>query len=171
MSDCSLLNRSLALQREALEELRHVLEVSEPAESRPPEGPRDSTPARHCGPRAPGSKRPAVRTIAQRAHDSILSRLVQNLSQLLSVEEDLCSTDHCSRRLSLRLKDSVELKNISMRMTSRGPDSQCPGDLRELRECLKVIVLSLISSQNDHNHKLCPVSGKLGHIITTFPDF
>ncbi|XP_029114039.1 leukemia-associated protein 7 [Scleropages formosus] len=159
MSASASLHRSMELQLEVLRELRRALQRSERAESRP------------LGPRGPCDAERRVLTIAQRARASILSRLLEILGELLSLEKELLSAEPRRRTDSLRLKDSIELKNISLRLAFRDLGSQCHRDLKELRDCLKCIVVSLVSSQNDQNHKLCLLTEKLRQIITTFPDF
>lgn len=68
-------------------------------------------------------------------------------------------------------QDSVELKNICLRMTlsDRGPDSD--RDLKELRLCLQLIVNSLLSAvRHQDNGSSTGATRRLMGISITLPD-
>ncbi|KAJ8397939.1 hypothetical protein AAFF_G00432860 [Aldrovandia affinis] len=117
------------------------------------------------------SKR-TVRTIAERARESIFVRLTEIVLQVISVEQDLCRSAPRDQMLSLHNKDSIELRNICSRMSSADARCQSERDLKELGNCLRRIVDSLLCSLA-HNNCLAvtPATRKLREICATFPDF
>ncbi|KAG7463439.1 hypothetical protein MATL_G00176580 [Megalops atlanticus] len=115
--------------------------------------------------------RHSVRTIAERARESIFTRLTEIASQVISVEEDICRSSSEDQRLSLHLKDSIELRNICARMSTSPACRQSERDLRELGHCLKCIVDSLLCCLcNNDCLWVSPATRRLREIYTTFPD-
>ncbi|KAA0721938.1 hypothetical protein E1301_Tti012012 [Triplophysa tibetana] len=112
-----------------------------------------------------------LKTIAERARESCVTRLIDILTRLISVEEDLikCASQH--ERSLLRRKDSMDLKNICLRM-ALGEDASCSDrDLRELRDCLQLIVRNLLASVQDENSLPSTMTRhKLREISNSFPD-
>ncbi|XP_026095110.1 leukemia-associated protein 7 isoform X1 [Carassius auratus] len=81
-----------------------------------------------------------LKTIAERARESCITRLLEILTRLISIEEDFIKDASYGRRL-LKRKDSVDLKNICLRMAVAEGGSHSDRDLRELRDCLRLIDL------------------------------
>ncbi|KAI4897362.1 hypothetical protein NFI96_017349 [Prochilodus magdalenae] len=111
-------------------------------------------------------------TVAERARESQFSRLVDILSQIISIEQDLIGPlSEDLRSFLLRHKDSVDLKNICLRMAVSDAGCQSDRNLKELRVCLQLIVDNLLSALRDENSlsSLGAVRRLVG-IFTTFPD-
>lgn len=111
-------------------------------------------------------------TVAERARESLFSRLVEILSQVISIEQDLLgSLSEDLRSFLLRHKDSVDLKNICLRMSVNKAGYHSDKDLRELRVCLQLIVDNLLSVLREEN-SLSSIGAirRLVGISTTFLD-
>ncbi|XP_072513684.1 leukemia-associated protein 7 [Salminus brasiliensis] len=111
-------------------------------------------------------------TVAERARASLFSRLVEILSQVIAIEQDFMgSLSEDLRSFLLRHKDSVDLKNICLRMAVSGAGYQSDKDLRELRVCLQLIVDNLLSAVREEN-SLSSIGAirRLVGISTTFLD-
>ncbi|XP_036419391.1 leukemia-associated protein 7 [Colossoma macropomum] len=157
-------NHSLRHQMEALK-LLHELNGTRTARSNAEVSSDDS-----------GSRRKSLKhkpqTVAERARESQFSRLVEILSQIISIEQDLLrplSEDLGS--FLLRHKDSVDLRNICQRMALSEAGCQSDRDLKELRVCLQLIVDNLLSAVREENSlsSLGAVRRLVG-ISTTFSD-
>ncbi|KAL7845675.1 hypothetical protein AOLI_G00238670 [Acnodon oligacanthus] len=157
-------SHSLTHQMEALK-LLHELNGSRAARSSAEVSSDDS-----------GSRRkslsPKPQTVAERARGSQFSRLVEILSQIISIEQDLLrplSEDLGS--FLLRHKDSVDLRNICLRMALSEAGCQSDRDLKELSVCLQLIVDNLLSALREENSlsSLGAVRRLVG-ISTTFSD-
>ncbi|KAG5262257.1 hypothetical protein AALO_G00293930 [Alosa alosa] len=107
-----------------------------------------------------------VLTIAERARKSVLSRLMDILSQIIAAEEDM----YVSHKLFIFPKDSIDLKNICLRMAEDDSGiSPSDRDLRDLQGCLKCIVEKLLSLCNENEASSIFVILKLKQICDTFP--
>ncbi|KAG1956212.1 leukemia-associated protein 7 [Pimephales promelas] len=111
----------------------------------------------------------SMKTIAERARESCLTRLLEILTQLISVEEDFIKEVSYEKSL-LKRKDSVELKNICLRMAIA--EGYCSNrDLRELRDCLRHIVGNLLACVRDENNLSSAVTTRrLRELSNSFPD-
>ncbi|XP_051748448.1 leukemia-associated protein 7 [Ctenopharyngodon idella] len=111
-----------------------------------------------------------LKTIAERARESCLIRLHEILTQLISIEEDFIKEVTYEKSL-LKRKDSVELKNICLRMSVAEGNSRSNRDLRELRDCLRLIVGNLLTHVRDENNLSSTVTvHRLRELSNSFPD-
>lgn len=111
-----------------------------------------------------------MKTIAERARESCLTRLLEILTQLISIEEDFMEDIHYEKSL-LKRKDSVDLKNICLRMAIAEGSSRSNRDLRELRDCLRLIVGNLLACVGDENNLSSTVTAhRLRELSNSFPD-
>lgn len=111
-----------------------------------------------------------LKTIAERARENCLSRLLEILTQLISIEEDFIKDGSYGKSL-LKRKDSVDLKNICLRMAVAEGGSRSDRDLRELRDCLRLIVISLLAHVRDENNLSSTVSThRLRELSNSFPE-
>ncbi|TRZ02239.1 hypothetical protein DNTS_034744 [Danionella cerebrum] len=118
-------------------------------------------------PQAVGTPRP--RTIAERALENCFSRLLEILSQLVSIERDFIK--HLSYGTTFKLKDSIDLKNICLRMAVAEPGSCSNRDLKELRECLRIIVDNLLAFAKDENNLSSTlIVHRLRELSNSFPE-
>lgn len=140
--------------------------------------------------------------IAERARESLLARLVDILSQIISIEQDLMRSLSGEVRCFLRHKvrpvtylksnvflcfclfvpprcllsvfvsqDSVDLKNICLRMALSESGHDSDRNLKELRICLQILVNNLLSAARDHNHlSSTGATRRLMGISITLPD-
>ncbi|XP_060755508.1 leukemia-associated protein 7 [Neoarius graeffei] len=109
--------------------------------------------------------------IAERARESLLARLVDILSQTISIEQDLMSSLSGEVKCFLHHKDSVDLKNICLRMALSESSCEWDRNLKELRLCLQLIVNNLLSALRDHNHlSSTGATRRLMGISITLPD-
>ncbi|XP_053333254.1 leukemia-associated protein 7 isoform X1 [Clarias gariepinus] len=109
-------------------------------------------------------------TVADRARESLLSRLMDILSQIISIELDLTSSLSGEMKCFLRHKDSVDLKNICLRMAVT-ESSDSDRNLKELRLCLQLIVDNLLSALRHHNNlSSTGATRQLMGISITLPD-
>lgn len=111
-----------------------------------------------------------MKTITERARESCFTRLLEILTQLISVEEDFIKEVSYEKSL-LKRKDSVELKNICLRMAIAEGSSCSNRDLRELRDCLRHIVGNLLACVRDENNLSSTVTTRrLRELSSSFPD-
>ncbi|XP_073699458.1 leukemia-associated protein 7 [Garra rufa] len=111
-----------------------------------------------------------LRTIAERAREGCLSRLLEILAQLISIEEDFIKDASYGRSL-LKRKDSVDLKNICLRMAIAEGGSRSDRDLRELRDCLRLIVGNLLAYVREENNlSSAETTHKLRELSNSFPE-
>ncbi|XP_018940076.1 leukemia-associated protein 7-like [Cyprinus carpio] len=111
-----------------------------------------------------------LKTIAERARESCLTRLLEILTRLISIEEDFIIDASYGRRL-LKRKDSVDLKNICLRMAIAEGGSRSDRDLRELRDCLRLIVGDLLTYVREENNlSSTETTHKLRELSNSFPD-
>ncbi|XP_067298744.1 leukemia-associated protein 7 [Pseudorasbora parva] len=111
-----------------------------------------------------------LKTIAERARESCITRLLEILTQLISIEEDLIKNVSHEKSL-LKRKDSVDLKNICLRMAIAEGSSRSNRDLRELRDCLRLIVGNLLACVRDENNLSSTVTThRLRELSNSFPD-
>ncbi|KAM9454819.1 leukemia-associated protein 7 isoform 2-T2 [Clarias gariepinus] len=109
-------------------------------------------------------------TVADRARESLLSRLMDILSQIISIELDLTSSLSGEMKCFVRHKDSVDLKNICLRMAVT-ESSDSDRNLKELRLCLQLIVNNLLSALRHHNNlSSTGATRQLMGISITLPD-
>ncbi|KAM7177658.1 leukemia-associated protein 7 [Macrochelys suwanniensis] len=106
--------------------------LSNPGEPRP----KDS---RQQGPARP-------RTLTQIAVHSMLSRIVDSTSQLVSVEQTLLLPLFKEHPFPIHLKDSVEFRNICSHMALQLEGQQFDRDLHAAHQCLRTIVEKLSHS-------------------------
>ncbi|MBN3281675.1 LEU7 protein, partial [Polyodon spathula] len=114
-----------------------------------------------------------VRTLAQKARRSILTRLTEIASQLMEAERNIQCTPLQAQGVSIHSKDSIELRNICSRIASQAELSQPDRDLKELHGCLKSItenLLSLLSASSTDSIYHIQHTRKLQHILRAFPD-
>lgn len=112
-----------------------------------------------------------LKTIAERARESCFTRLIDILTQLISIEEDFIKSVTRHETSLLRCKDSVDLKNICLRMALDEGASRSDRDLRELRDCLRLIVSNLLDYVRDENSLNSTVTRhKLRELYKSFPD-
>uniref|UniRef100_A0A674KC89 Deleted in lymphocytic leukemia 7 n=1 Tax=Terrapene triunguis TaxID=2587831 RepID=A0A674KC89_9SAUR len=100
-----------------------------------------------CGSQAlsnPGE--PGPRTLAQIAVHSMLSRIVDSTSQLVSVEQTLLLPLFQEHPFPIHLKDSIEFRNICSHMALQLEGQQFDRDLHAAHQCLRTIVEKLIHS-------------------------
>uniref|UniRef100_A0A8C8CWX3 Uncharacterized protein n=1 Tax=Oncorhynchus tshawytscha TaxID=74940 RepID=A0A8C8CWX3_ONCTS len=110
----------------------------------------------------------AARTIAEKARESVITQLIDILTQILTVEEEII---HISYPKLRRKQTICELRNICVRMAMRDSDCQKDRDLRDLRDCLKAMVDSLVSSLINMNHPVAvQTSCTLEEIYLSFPE-
>ncbi|GAA6095377.1 leukemia-associated protein 7 [Tachysurus ichikawai] len=110
-------------------------------------------------------------TLAERARESLLARLVNILSQIISIEQDLIGNLSEEVKNFLRHKDSVDLKNICLRMGLRESGQEFDRNLKELRLCLQLIVNNLLSVVRDENNlSSTGATQELMGISITLPD-
>ncbi|KAK2818014.1 hypothetical protein Q7C36_021947 [Tachysurus vachellii] len=110
-------------------------------------------------------------TLAERARESLLARLVNILSQIISIEQDLIRNLSEEVKNFLRHKDSVDLKNICLRMSLRESGQEFDRNLKELRLCLQLIVNNLLSVVRDENNlSSTGATQELMGISITLPD-
>ncbi|XP_066563658.1 leukemia-associated protein 7 [Amia ocellicauda] len=115
--------------------------------------------------------RKKVRTLAQKAREGTFTRLHEILSQLISVEQDMCGFVSREDGMILHPKDSIELRNICRRMATSPEGCHSDMALKELRDCLKAIVDSLLLSLRICKSLLhTQARGKLTGICGSFPD-
>uniref|UniRef100_A0A674AHV2 Deleted in lymphocytic leukemia 7 n=1 Tax=Salmo trutta TaxID=8032 RepID=A0A674AHV2_SALTR len=108
----------------------------------------------------------AARTIAEKARESVITQLIDILTQILTVEEEIIHSSFQDLRTFL-----IELRNICVRMAMRDSDSQKDRDLRDLQDCLKAMVDSLVSSLINMNHPVAiQTSRTLEEIYLSFPE-
>nr|XP_023995806.1 leukemia-associated protein 7 [Salvelinus alpinus] len=113
----------------------------------------------------------AAHTIAESARESVITQLIDILTQILTVEEEISQRSFQDLRTFLRPKESIELRNICMRMAMRDSDCQKDRDLRDLQDCLKAMVDSLVSSLINMNHPVAiQTSCTLEEIYLSFPE-
>ncbi|KAK6325417.1 hypothetical protein J4Q44_G00047590 [Coregonus suidteri] len=113
----------------------------------------------------------AARTIAEKARESVITQLIDILTQLLTVEEEISHSSFQDLRTFLRPKESIELRNICVRMAMSDSDCQKDRDLRDLQDCLKAMVDSLVSSLINMNHPWAiQTSRRLKEIYLSFPE-
>ncbi|XP_024299534.1 leukemia-associated protein 7 [Oncorhynchus tshawytscha] len=113
----------------------------------------------------------AARTIAEKARESVITQLIDILTQILTVEEEISHSLFQDLRTFLHPKESIELRNICVRMAMRDSDCQKDRDLRDLRDCLKAMVDSLVSSLINMNHPVAvQTSCTLEEIYLSFPE-
>ncbi|KAJ8282475.1 hypothetical protein COCON_G00049940 [Conger conger] len=117
------------------------------------------------------STRRAVRTIAERARDSIFSRLTEIAYEIISVEEELCRSAPKDQSISLHPKDSIELRNICARISASDAGCLSERDLKELGHCLRRIVDSLLCSFTHNCLAVTKATNRLRGICDIFPDF
>ncbi|XP_026095195.1 leukemia-associated protein 7 isoform X2 [Carassius auratus] len=111
-----------------------------------------------------------LKTIAERARESCITRLLEILTRLISIEEDFIKDASYGRRL-LKRKDSVDLKNICLRMAVAEGGSHSDRDLRELRDCLRLIVGNLLTFVREENNlSSTETTLKLRELSNSFPD-
>ncbi|KAL2087578.1 hypothetical protein ACEWY4_016406 [Coilia grayii] len=111
-----------------------------------------------------------VRTIAERARESIFERLLDILCQIIAVEEDIYAQVSRDNKLLPKCpKDSIELKNICLRMAS-SMNSPTDRDLRDLQTCLKCITNNLLFMCNENGSCIIFVTEKVKRICDTFPE-
>ncbi|KAB5523465.1 hypothetical protein PHYPO_G00152860 [Pangasianodon hypophthalmus] len=109
--------------------------------------------------------------VAERARESLLARLVDILSQIISIEQDLMSNLSGEVKCFLRHKDSVDLKNICLRMALSESGHKSDRNLKELRLCLQLIVNNLLSAVRDQkNLSSTGATRRLMGISITLPD-
>ncbi|TFK07534.1 Leukemia-associated protein 7 [Platysternon megacephalum] len=111
-----------------------------------------------CGSQAlsnPGEPRPKdsrqlgparTRTLTQIAVHSMLSRIVDSTSQLVSVEQTLLLPLFQEHPFPIHLKDSVEFRNICSHMALQLEGQRFDRDLHTAHQCLRTIVEKLIHS-------------------------
>ncbi|XP_070968120.1 leukemia-associated protein 7 [Oncorhynchus clarkii lewisi] len=113
----------------------------------------------------------AARTIAEKARESVITQLIDILTQILTVEEEISHSLFQDLRTFLHPKESIELRNICVRMAMRDSDCQKDRDLRDLQDCLKAMVDSLVSSLINVNHPVAvQTSRTLEEIYLSFPE-
>ncbi|KAI2668234.1 leukemia-associated 7 [Labeo rohita] len=111
-----------------------------------------------------------LRTIAERARENCLTRLLEILTQLISIEEDFIKNPSYGKS-SLKRKDSVDLKNICLRMAIAEGGSRSDRDLRELRDCLRLIVGNLLAYVREENNLSdVETTHKLRELSNSFPE-
>jgi len=114
-----------------------------------------------------------VLTIAQRARASMFARLMDILCQIIAIEEEIYCT-HLPRDRNLLPefpKDSIELKNICLRMAESDTlNSPSDRDLRDLQRCLKCISSNLLIVCNEHESCSLFVTEKVNRLCDTFPE-
>ncbi|XP_051994116.1 leukemia-associated protein 7-like [Xyrauchen texanus] len=114
-----------------------------------------------------------VMTIAERARENCFSRLVEILTKLISIEEDLIKSVSRNVRSLLWHKDSVDLKNICLRMKVAFCEggSRSDRDLKELCDCLRLIVSNLLAYVRDENNLSSTMfTSRLRELSNAFPD-
>nr|XP_046178952.1 leukemia-associated protein 7 [Oncorhynchus gorbuscha] len=113
----------------------------------------------------------AARTIAEKARESVITQLIDILTQILTVEEEISHSLFQDLRTFLHPKESIELRNICVRMAMRDSDCQKDRDLRDLQDCLKAMVDRLVSSLINVNHPVAvQTSRTLEEIYLSFPE-
>ncbi|XP_053419684.1 leukemia-associated protein 7 [Nycticebus coucang] len=85
-------------------------------------------------------------TLARMAMRSALARVVDSTSELVSVEQTLLGPLQQERSFPIRLKDSVEFRNICSHLALQMEGQQFDRDLNAAHQCLKTIVKKLIQS-------------------------
>ncbi|XP_016100772.1 leukemia-associated protein 7-like [Sinocyclocheilus grahami] len=111
-----------------------------------------------------------LKTIAERARESCLARLLEILTQLISIEEDFIK-DVGYGRSFLKHKHSVDLKNICLRMAIAEGGSRSDRDLRELRDCLRLIVGNLLAYVRELNNlSSTETTHRLRELSNSFPE-
>ncbi|KAI1885380.1 hypothetical protein AGOR_G00219540 [Albula goreensis] len=118
------------------------------------------------------SKGRTVPTIAERARESIFGRLTEIAQRVIKVQVDLRRSTPRDQWLSLHPKDSTELKNICRRMSMGDACRLSECDLKELSQCLRRIVDSLLCSlARDNCLAVTEATRRLRQICADFPDF
>uniref|UniRef100_A0A8C8FP38 Deleted in lymphocytic leukemia 7 n=1 Tax=Oncorhynchus tshawytscha TaxID=74940 RepID=A0A8C8FP38_ONCTS len=113
----------------------------------------------------------AARTIAEKARESVITQLIDILTQILTFDEEISHSSFQDLRIFLRPKVSIELRNICVRMALRDSDCQKTWDLRDLQDCLKAMVDSQVSSLINMNHPVAvQTSCTLEEICLSFPE-
>uniref|UniRef100_A0A8C1VGR6 Si:ch73-160h15.3 n=1 Tax=Cyprinus carpio TaxID=7962 RepID=A0A8C1VGR6_CYPCA len=111
-----------------------------------------------------------LKTIAERARESCLARLLEILTQLISIEEESIKDVSYGRSL-LKHKHSVDLKNICLRMAIAEGGSRSDRDLRELRDCLRLIVGNLLAYVRELNNlSSTETTHRLRELFNSFPE-
>ncbi|MBN3316012.1 LEU7 protein, partial [Atractosteus spatula] len=177
-----LLNASIAHQAEALKLLQQQVDSEQRGGGQAPVSGRSSL-RDHIHPSdgavlKRGSGWPArsdrgceVRTLAERARESTFCKLTEIASQVISTEQDICRFLSPDRGIVMHPKESIDLKNICIRMAARTDGHQSDKDLKELRDCLKTIVDSLLLSLSHYSSPShTRARGQLLQICETFPD-
>ncbi|KAI5618428.1 leukemia-associated protein 7 [Silurus asotus] len=90
--------------------------------------------------------------VSERARESLLARFVDILSQIIAIEQDLIKSLSAEMKFLLRHKDSVDLKNICLRMSLSESGHESDRNLKELRICLQLIVNNLLSAVRGENN-------------------
>ncbi|XP_063068694.1 leukemia-associated protein 7 [Engraulis encrasicolus] len=113
-----------------------------------------------------------VMTIAQRARASMFARLMDILCQIIAIEEEMHAHPPRDRKLLPEFpKESIELKNICLRMAERDTtNSPSDRDLRDLQLCLKCISSNLLIVCNEHVSCSLFVTEKVKRLCDTFPE-
>ncbi|XP_051561653.1 leukemia-associated protein 7 [Myxocyprinus asiaticus] len=114
-----------------------------------------------------------LKTIAERARENCFSRLVEILTKLISIEEEFIKGVSRNERSLLRRKDSVDLKNICLRMkVALYEGGSCSDrDLKELCDCLRLIVSNLLAYVRDENNLSSAMfTNRLRELSNAFPD-
>ncbi|NWW52532.1 LEU7 protein, partial [Pedionomus torquatus] len=120
-------------------------------EKRPKEG-EESGDLSPLNPDEPRSERLAwpglarCETLREMALRSKMSRLVEETSQLIQVEQTLLLPLLRRHPLSLHPKDSIEFRNICSHMALQREGQQFEKDLHKAHQCLKTIIEKLICS-------------------------
>uniref|UniRef100_A0A8C3FP47 Deleted in lymphocytic leukemia 7 n=1 Tax=Chrysemys picta bellii TaxID=8478 RepID=A0A8C3FP47_CHRPI len=91
-----------------------------------------------------GPARP--RTLAQIAVHSMLSRIVDSTSQLVSVEQTLLLPLFQEHPFPIHLKDSIQFRNICSHMALQLEGQRFDRDLHAAHQCLRTIIEKLIHS-------------------------
>uniref|UniRef100_A0A4W5PTI0 Uncharacterized protein n=1 Tax=Hucho hucho TaxID=62062 RepID=A0A4W5PTI0_9TELE len=113
----------------------------------------------------------AARTIAEKARERVITQLIDILTQILTVEEEIRHSSFESMAEQHRQDSVDELRIICVRMAMRDSDCQKDQDLRDLQDCLKAMVDSLVSSLVNMNHPLAiQTSCTLEEIYLSFPE-
>ncbi|XP_067419405.1 leukemia-associated protein 7 [Emydura macquarii macquarii] len=99
-------------------------------------GPKDS---RHLGPATP-------RTLTEIAVHSMLSRIVDSTSNLVSIEQNLLFPLFQEHPFPIHLKDSIEFRNICSHMALQKQGQRFERDLHMAHQCLRTIIEKLICS-------------------------
>ncbi|XP_051781722.1 leukemia-associated protein 7 [Erpetoichthys calabaricus] len=116
----------------------------------------------------PGQRR--TLTLAQKGREGLLSRLAEVASEVIREQQSLIELPQ-TQNILVHPKQSIELKNICSRMALQVKTSHTDRNLKDLRDCLKSIAETLLSSLSNSSTEQQKLAARnLGKMLSSFPE-